>query len=99
MNKILFPVLCFTLMMFGSFPAQARGIERGDQTVSAFFGGASTVRGAEIELEAPWGPASSVSILEGAVSYGAQYLYAVNPYFAVGAEFNANNFESTSDTV
>lgn len=66
---------------------------------SVFFGGAISLSGSEIDYEAPWGTASSVSILEGAVSYGGQYLYALNPYLAVGAEFNANNFESTTDRI
>ena len=97
-KMILFAVLVGMMISF-SLPASARGIEKGDQTASIFFGGAVSVSGAEIDFEAPWGTASSVSILEGAVSYGAQYLYALNPYIAVGAEFNANNFESTTDTV
>lgn len=99
MKNILLPLLGLTCLLLGSFPAQARGIERGDQTVSVFFGGAVSVSDSEIEVEAPWGTTSAVSILDGAVSYGAQYLYAVNPYLSIGAEFNANNFESTTDRI
>ena len=78
---------------------QANGLEKGDQMVSGFFGGSLSVSGSAIDIETSWGNAEGVDWAEGALSYGVQYLYVLNPYLALGAEFNANNFESSSDTV
>ncbi len=98
MNKVC-KILAVGLGCLFPLLAQANGLEKGDQMVSGFFGGALSASGSEIDIETSWGTADSVGWGNGAISYGLQYLYALNPYLAVGAEFNANNFESTTDTV
>ena len=86
-------VCCFPISLL------AQGIEKGDQMMSGFVGASLSAGGSGIDIDVSWGEANAVDWGEGAVSYGLQYLYALNPYIAVGAEFNANNFESTTDTV
>lgn len=91
MKKVLAIVFLSVLCAWPA-AAQAQGIEAGDQTVSVFLGGAAPVNESGVKVytayssdELDWGDA--------AVSYGAQYLYALTPYFAFGAEFNGNNFD------
>lgn len=96
MKKIYFGLLAGLLCVLPAL-SYAQGIEKGDHIVSGFFGGAFSVEEASIDIPVSWGTAQEADWGNGALSYGVQYLYAVNPYLAFGAEFNANNFESETD--
>ena len=95
MKKRMF--LAVLIGMLCAYPAGvfAQGIEKGDQMVSVFLGGAAPLQDSGVyssvitgddfaKEELAWG--------DGAASYGVQYMYALTPHFAIGAEYNGNNF-------
>lgn len=75
--------------------ASAQGIEKGDQMVSVFLGGAAPLNESGVNSEALTGDPIANAELDwgdGALSYGVQYMYALTPHFAIGAEYNGNSF-------
>lgn len=75
--------------------ASAQGIEKGDQLVSVFLGGAAPLNESGVNSEALTGDPIANAELDwgdGALSYGVQYMYALTPHFAIGAEYNGNSF-------
>ena len=95
MKKRMF--LAVLIGMLCAYPAGvfAQGIEKGDQMVSVFLGGAAPLQDSGVNSEAITGDPVGNSVLDwgdGAASYGVQYMYAITPNFAIGAEYNGNNF-------
>lgn len=103
MKKLFF--LAVLLGLCGAWPAglAAQGISKGDQMVSIFAG----IGGATNETALPWDlrddagePLSRAKDFgwgDESVSFGAQYLYALNPYWALGAEYHAHFFDGSTD--
>ncbi len=95
MRKLtLFAVL---LSMLCAWPTavSAQGIEQGDQMISVLLGGSAPLQESGVQSESITGDPLGNAELDwgdGAVSYGVQYMYALTPHFAIGAEYNGNNF-------
>ena len=63
--------------------------------VSVFLGGAVPLNESGVNSEALTGDPIANAELDwgdGALSYGVQYMYALTPHFAIGAEYNGNSF-------
>lgn len=90
-------LLAVLLSMLCAWPAavSAQGIEKGDQLVSVFLGGAFPLNESGVQSESVTGNALGNEELDwgdAALSYGVQYMYALTPHFALGAEYNGNSF-------
>lgn len=95
MKKITLLAVFLSMLCAWPTTASAQGIEKGDQMVSVFLGSAAPLNDSGVssvsvtgdnfgEETLDWGDAST--------SYGVQYMYALTPHFALGAEYNGNNF-------
>lgn len=92
MKKLVLAV-CAGLFCVWPAAALAQGIETGDQTVSVFLGGAAPVNESGVKVEYAADRYEELDWGDSAISYGVQYMYALSPYFSVGAEYNGNNFD------
>ena len=99
MKKLSLVAIFLSMLCVWPTAATARGLQKGDQLVSVFAGGAAPLQDAGIysadifgddfaNQELSWG--------EGAVSYGLQYMYALSPSWALGAEYNGSLFQEAS---
>lgn len=103
MKKLFFLAVLIALMGACPVGLAAQGISKGDQMVSVFAG----MGGATNETALPWDlrddtgkPLSSAKDFgwgDESVSFGVQYLYAVNSYWAFGAEYQAQFFDGSTD--
>ncbi len=95
MKKLTLLAVLLSMLCAWPVASLAQGIEKGDQMVSVFLGSgmplndsgvtADVVTGEDFDTDTlDWGDAST--------SYGVQYMYAVTPHFALGAEYMGNNF-------
>lgn len=103
MKKLMF--LAVLVSLLSAWPAclLAQGLQKGDQLVSVFVGAG----GATNDTHLPWdltddtgfalGKTQDLGWGDESVAFGAQYLYAVSPYWAFGAEYNANLFDGATD--
>ena len=95
MKKITLLAVFLSMLCAWPTAVSAQGIEKGDQMVSVFLGGAAPLQDSGVHSESITGDAIGNSVLDwgdGAASYGVQYMYAITPNFAIGAEYNGNNF-------
>lgn len=94
MKKVLLAVFVGMLCAW-PVASNAQGIKAGDQMVSVFLGGAASLQDSGVESQSITGDPIGNETLDwgdGAVSYGLQYMYAITPNFAIGAEYTGNNF-------
>ncbi len=95
MKKLTFLAVLISMLCAWPVAASAQGIEKGDQMVSVFLGGAAPLNESGVNSEALTGDPIANAELDwgdGALSYGVQYMYALTPHFAIGAEYNGNSF-------
>lgn len=95
MKKLTLLAVLLSMLCAWPVAVSAQGIEKGDQMVSVFLGGAAPLQDSGVRSESITGDSVGNSVLDwgdGAGSYGAQYMYALTPHFAIGAEYNGNNF-------
>ena len=95
MKKLMFLAVLISMLCAWPVAASAQGIEKGDQMVSVFLGGAAPLNESGVNSEALTGDPIANAELDwgdGALSYGVQYMYALTPHFAIGAEYNGNSF-------
>ena len=95
MKKLTFLAVLISMLCAWPVAASAQGIEKGDQLVSVFLGGAAPLNESGVNSEALTGDPIANAELDwgdGALSYGVQYMYALTPHFAIGAEYNGNSF-------
>lgn len=97
MKKQLF-ILCLAIAFIGAVPGYAQALQKGDQMVSAMvgFGGALGNSGVKAYSELTDRPTDNLDWGDESVSYGVQYMYALSPYFAFGAEYNGNRFDGAT---
>lgn len=94
MKKVLLAVF---ISMLCAWPvaSNAQGIKAGDQMVSVFLGGAAPLQDSGVESKSITGDSIANETLDwgdSAGSYGVQYMYAITPHFAIGAEYTGNSF-------
>lgn len=81
----------------------AQGIQAGDQFVSVFAGAGGATNDTHLGLDFrddtgyPLAQTKDFGWGDESVAFGAQYLYAVSPYWAFGAEYNANWFDGAAE--
>lgn len=95
MKRLTLLAVLVSMLCAGPVVASAQGIEKGDQMVSVFLGGAAPLNESGIQSEALTGDPIANAELDwgdGAVSYGVQYMYALTSHFALGLEYNGNSF-------
>lgn len=95
MKKLMFLAVLISMLCAWPVAASAQGVEKGDQMVSVFLGGAAPLNESGVNSEALTGDPIANAELDwgdGALSYGVQYMYALTPHFAIGAEYNGNSF-------
>ncbi len=95
MKKITLLAVFLSMLCAWPTTASAQGIEKGDQMVSVFLGSAAPLNDSGVSAYSVTGEAVDTSTLDwgdASTSYGVQYMYALTPHFALGAEYNGNNF-------
>ena len=95
MKKITLLAVFLSMLCAWPTAASAQGIEKGDQMVSVFLGSAAPLNDSGVSAYSVTGEAVDTSTLDwgdASTSYGVQYMYALTPHFALGAEYNGNNF-------
>ena len=81
----------------------AQGIQAGDQFVSVFAGAGGATNNTSLHLDlrddegASLAKSQDLGWGDESVSFGVQYLYAVNSYWAFGAEYQAQFFDGATD--
>lgn len=95
MKKLTFLAVLLSMLCAWPTPALAQGIEKGDQMVSVFLGSGMPLNKSGVTADVVTWDAFDTTTLDwgdASTSYGVQYMYAVTPHFAIGAEYNGNNF-------
>lgn len=95
MKKITLLAVFLSMLCAWPTAVSAQGIEQGDQMVSVFLGSAAPLNDSGVSAYSVTGEAVDTSTLDwgdASTSYGVQYMYALTPHFALGAEYNGNNF-------
>ena len=97
MKKRMF-ILCLAIGLIGTGPLWAQSLQKGDQMVSGLigFGGALGNSGVQTVSALTQKNTDNLDWGDESVSYGVQYVYALSPYFAFGAEYNGNRFDGAS---
>lgn len=91
-------ILCLAIGLIGAVPLGAQSLQKGDQMVSGFVGagGALGNSGVKTTSQLTGNATDTLDWGDESVSYGVQYLYALSPYFAIGAEYNGNRFDGST---
>ncbi len=95
MKKLTLFAVLLSMLCAWPMDGSAQGIEKGDQLVSVFLGGSAPLQESGVRSESITGDSLGNAELDwgdGAASYGVQYMYALTSHFAIGAEYNGNNF-------
>lgn len=83
--------------------SHAQGIQAGDQFISVYAGAGGATNDTHLGLDFrddtgyPLGQTKDFGWGDESVAFGAQYLYTVSPYWAFGAEYNANLFDGAAE--
>ncbi len=99
----MFLAVLVSLLSAWPAPTVAQGLQKGDQLVSVFVGAGGATNDTSLFFDFrddtgyPLGTTNDLGWGDESVALGAQYLYAVSPYWAFGAEYNANWFDGATD--
>jgi opacity protein-like surface antigen len=91
MKKLLLAAV-FAVFALPSFAGIDEGIDAGMTYVSVLGGFAAPIDGYQ-----PVNYSGSVDYGDAGPSYGAQIMHHISPYFGIGAEFNATNYDTAKD--
>lgn len=89
--------------MYGRAGGHAQGIQAGDQFISVYAGAGGATNNTSLHLDlrddegASLAKSQDLGWGDESVSFGVQYLYAVNSYWAFGAEYQAQFFDGATD--